>query len=249
MFKKYIFLFFTIFVFVKSFAQDKFSLEFSMGSNFAFSEITSSTIDLEIIERHAIISSVQGLYLAKNITNRYDLIGGVEFYLNGIKASTNTTIQKKLYDIPNLASGRKTFYYRHWSFPFLVQYNIKTNNTNLKVFSGLGYTYSRNGFVNPTCFSGTIIDDNSPVGSIFCFKGFNKISKNNFFFRFGIGYDYQFKKIGNLGVKADFSLGVNLIDEASYHITFLNGGIYETTIGNRGNRIGISVIYKRKVKK
>lgn len=70
MFKKYIFLFFTVFVFVKSFAQDKFSLEFSMGSNFAFSEITSSTIDLEIIERHAIISSVQGLYLAKNITNR-----------------------------------------------------------------------------------------------------------------------------------------------------------------------------------
>lgn len=228
------------------YAQKTVSVEYSIGGVFNYSKILSQTDNLNFIESLPVKSISHGIYFT-SVRNKFDFIIGVEYNRNGIKASTNLKEQRKLYSFPNLASAETTFYYSNWSFPILVRYNFKHNNSVFSLHSGFGYTYSRNGNINPRCFYGSgTINDTIPFvsGSIFCVNHFNKISQHNLFFRSGIGYNYHIKKIGQIGLRLDFNLGLNLIEEAHYDVTFLNGDNYQTLIGNKGHQIRLSLIYK-----
>ena len=229
------------------YAQKNFSIEYSLGTAFNYSKTLSQTGNFNLIEALPIKSITHGLYFTTPIKNEFDLILGVEYNRSGIKVSTNTKQQQQLYNIPNLASAETAFYYGNWSSPILFRYNFQYDNSIFSFYSGIGYTYSRNGSVNSRCFYGSgKMNDTIPFisGSVFCIKGFNKISEHHLFFRGGIGYDYNIKKFGKIGFKLDFNLGINLMDEALYDITFLNGDNYETLIGNKGHQIRLSMIYK-----
>jgi hypothetical protein len=247
-FKKKIATFVVLFFFNSIiYAQRNFSIEYSLGTTFSYSTVLSQTDNLNLIQSLPIKSIAHGFYITTPTKNKFDLILGIEYNRNGIKASTNTKEQQYLYNIPNLASAETMFYYGNWSLPILFRYNYQYNNSIFSLYGGIGYTYSRNRNVNPRCFYGSgTVNDTIPFvsGSVFCMKDFNKVSEHHIFFKSGVGYDYDIKKIGKVGLKLDFNLGMNLMDEALYDITFLNGDNYETLIGNKGHQIRLSIIYK-----
>jgi hypothetical protein len=228
-------------------AQNSYSIEYSLGTAFSYSKIISQTDNLNLIESLPIKSIAHGLYFTTPVKDEFDLILGVEYNRSGIKVSTNIKEQQQLYNIPNLASAETAFYYGNWSFPILFRYNSQYKSSAFNLYGGVGYTYSRNGSVNSRCFYGSgRVNDTIPFvsGSVFCIKDFNKVSKHHIFFRSGVGYDYDIKKLGKVGIKLDFNLGMNFMDKALYDITFLNGDNYETLIGNKGHQIRLSIIYK-----